>query len=289
MKRLLSIIISINLLIFTTGCQKKNEEKIEIKKENSIPKELIAITETIDNMEKDLFKIREEDKKTDKIQADKEKEQMIKNVDEGKSEKKDSKEDTEDDKKSKVVETHKEKLVKMWTSLETQTEASHKQLNNYKIKAIEDRANEKDIKEFEENLNNLTVFIENKDILNSFISNNQIYNNISYFLSLYEDYKYQTIKLKHYVNNIYIYGLKNEWDKALEGMDTVEGQYSEVLKEFNKKAKEKPSKEDKTTEKDLEKLKYSIDSLKQSLNKEDIKLLEIKRDVIISNIEKVNK
>ena len=72
-------------------------------------------------------------------------------------------------------------------------------------------------------------------------------------------------------------------------MNKVEEQYSAASKQFNKqvKLKDKPSKDDKQMEGNLEKLKLSIDSFKQSINKEDISLLEIKRDLVFKDIEEL--
>ena len=291
MRKTLIMMFLITMLIFTTSCQEKKKQdiKVELKKENAVPKELLKITETIDNIEKELSNLKIENEKTDQVEVKKEKEKMIENLKE--SEENKDKKDSEQDDELKVVETHKEKIYGIWNNLDKQIKSGHSALNDYKMKAVEDNANEKNIENLEENLNNLTIFIENKDLLNSFISNNQIYNDISYFLSLYEDYECQILKLKHYVNNIYINGLKDEWYKALEGMNLVSDQYNETQKEYNKtlKDKEKLTKEEKAKEKNLEKLKLSIDSLKQSINKEDIKLLEIKREVVISNLESVKK
>ena len=291
MRKTLIMMFLITMLIFTTSCQEKKKQdiKVELKKENAVPKELLKITETIDNIEKELSNLKVENEKTDQVEVKKEKEKMIENLKE--SEENKDKKDSEQDDELKVVETHKEKIYGIWNNLDKQIKSGHSALNDYKMKAVEDNANEKNIENLEENLNNLTIFIENKDLLNSFISNNQIYNDISYFLSLYEDYECQILKLKHYVNNIYINGLKDEWYKALEGMNLVSDQYNETQKEYNKtlKDKEKLTKEEKAKEKNLEKLKLSIDSLKQSINKEDIKLLEIKREVVISNLESVKK
>lgn len=292
MKKLFSLVFTMSLLMICVSCSKKeNNNKVEIEKENAIPKKLIEILNTVDKIETEILKLKIEVEKTDEVEVKKDKEKMIKKLEEDKgseSEKGEEKKGKEES-KLKSVETHEEKIQKSWSSLEKEVEVAHNQLNDYKIKALEDKADEKIIKQFEENLNDLTIYVGNKDLLNSFIFNNEMYNSISYFTSLYKDYDSEILKLKYYVNDVYIYGLKNEWENTLEGIEQIDSQYSELFKSFNKevKEKEKPTEDDKNKEKNLEKLKSSIDSLKQSLNKKDIKLLEIKKDVVISNIEKV--
>lgn len=293
MKKLINIMLILCLLLLTTSCKKEKQSEIELKKENNVPKQLILILDNIDKTEEELLKLKEKTESTEEVELKKEKQQMIEKIKTEDESKKEDKTDKSNKAESKPdpIETHNEKIFKAWSNLEKRVEKIHEQVNNYKVKAVEDKANEKKIEQFEENLNNLTIFVKNKDFLNSFISNNQLYNDYSYFLSLYKSYDSEILKLKYEVDNIYIYALKNEWDETLEGMNKIDNQYSEVLREFNKQVKEKheASKEDKEKEEKLEKLKFSIDSLGQSINKKDIKLLEIKRDVVVSDIEKVKK
>lgn len=286
MKKLLIMLFAINLALFSTSCKKQSKEEVKIKNISKIPKELLMVEITTDEIQEELLELKKQLDKSDNRQVEKEKEEMIKKLQEERT--KETEKTTE---KIKVVETHKEKVEKTWINLNKKVATVHRQLNDYKVLAIEDKANEENIKQIEENLNNLTIFVENKELLNSFIANNEIYKDLSYFLSLYEEYKSQLIKLKYQTNNIYIYALKDEWKTVLEGMSQVDSQYSEVLKEFNKevKLKDKPSETDKNKEKDLDKLKSSIDSLKQSTSKEDVLLIEIKRDIVFKDIEKVGK
>lgn len=275
-----------NLLIFSTSCKKEKEIENEVKKEYNIPKELILLIENIDKTESKLLEIKKEMEKSPELEIQKEKEEMIKKLETiNKLEENTSKVESE----LKVVETHKEKLENMWKSLEELVEKSHIQANDYIIKAVEEKANEKKMEKFQEDLNNLTIYVESKDIINILISNNEMYQDSSYFISLYKDYKASVKMLKYNLNKVYIYGLKNEWDKAIEGIGDVEGQYSQMVKEFNKELKEKDkiTGDDKQKEKNLEKLKLSIDSLKQSLDKKDIKLLEIKRNIVVNDLKTV--
>ena len=263
-KKIIIVILILSLLIFSVSCKKEKNIESEIKRENNIPKELIAVLENIDKIDSQLLEIKKEMEKTDELEIQKEKE-------------------------LKSVETHKKKIEKMWQGVKKRIESTHTQSNNYKIKAVEEKADIKIIQRFEENLNNTTIFVENKDLLNSFISNNEMYKDGSYFISLYKDYESKVKMLKYDVNRILIYGMKSEWDKAVEGISNLESQYSEMLKTFNKEKKEeeKPSQDDKKKKKALEKLSLSIDSLKQSLQKKDIKLLEIKRTIVITDLERV--
>lgn len=286
MKKIIFTIFIFNLLIFSTSCKKEKNIENQIKKENSIPKELIAMVENIDKTEEKLLEIKKELEKPVELEIQKEKEQMIKKIQAVKNPQENT---SKVENELKTVETHREKIEKMWNSLEKLIEETHTQSNNYKIKAIEEKADSTKVQKFEEDLNNLTIYIENKDILNAFISNNNMYDDSSYFISLHNDYKAQTKALKYYINRVYIFGLKSEWSEAIKGINDLESQYSEMLKESNKeiKEKEKPTNDDKKKEKNLEKLKLSIDSLKQSLDKKDIKLLEIKRSIVVNDLEKV--
>lgn len=286
MKKTIMMMLIFNLLIFSTSCKKEKEIENEVKKEYNIPKELILLIENIDKTESKLLEIKKEMEKSPELEIQKEKEEMIKKLETiNKLEENTSKVESE----LKVVETHKEKLENMWKSLEELVEKSHIQANDYIIKAVEEKANEKKMEKFQEDLNNLTIYVESKDIINILISNNEMYQDSSYFISLYKDYKASVKMLKYNLNKVYIYGLKNEWDKAIEGIGDVEGQYSQMVKEFNKELKEKDkiTGDDKQKEKNLEKLKLSIDSLKQSLDKKDIKLLEIKRNIVVNDLKTV--
>ena len=284
MKKLLIFLLMMSMTLLSTSCKKDEKQETQIKKVTTIPKQLKVIQNNIGEIEKELLKLKKELDKSENIEVEKEKEQMIKKL-----QKERTKETEKTTEKVKVVETHKEKLDKMWTSLENKAEEVHKKLNDYKVIAIKDKADQKYMDQIDEDLNNLTIFIASKDFFNSFATNNDMYNDVSYFLSLYEDYKSEIMKLKYQTNAVYISALKNEWNTALEGMNKVEEQYSAASKQFNKqvKLKDKPSKDDKQMEGNLEKLKLSIDSFKQSINKEDISLLEIKRDLVFKDIEEL--
>ena len=299
MKKLFSIVFIISLLIICVSCKKKENNEVLIKKENNIPKKLIEILNTVDKIETEILKLKIEVKKTDEDKIEEDKKEIMKKLkeedsdkekeDEGGKKEENGKEKSQSQDKLKSIKTKDEKIKDLWTNLEKEVESIHMIFSDYKTTAIKDKANEEKIKQFEENLNSLTIFIANKDLLNGFILNNDIYENISYFTSLYTDYESEVIKLKFYVNQVYIYGLKDEWDSTLEGIEQIETKYSEIYKIFDKKLKEKekPTEDDKKKEKDLEILDVSIHSLKQSLNKKDIRLLEIKKDVVISNLEKL--
>lgn len=282
-------LIGILLILVLSGCKKSPKKIAESVKKNKISKELQEILMNTNELEKQIDDIEKEKEKNPEIEIEKQKEEIIKKLEEqqgGKSE--DSKKPKEEP--SKLLTTQKETIYNTWKDLYKKVENIHKIWNGYEVKAMNDKADKEQIKAFEEKLNSLTISIENEDYLETLSNINSLYSSIAYFTSIYENYDSEIIQLKHDVNQVYIDGAKGRWVSIEKSMKEVNDQYKKVFKEFNRKLKESTDKKDNNKKKEeLEKLKLSIESMEIALKKKDVKLLKIKRDIINNNIEKVKK
>lgn len=284
------MLMTIFFTLSTVGCRGNEEKQVEVNDQQIIPKHLDELLSSTEELEEKLEKIKEESEKTQEIEIQKVKENMIEEI-----EKQMKGEDGEEsvgvkpESIAKSVETQEEKIYKIWTELNNQVEKLHEQWNLYKVEAVEDKADQDRIEEFEEKLNNLTISINNQDYVQTLTNTNEVYNISSYFTSIYNKYESDILKLRYFVNRAYIIGLKEDWDRIDEGLNQVESQYKEVFKEFNKELDEKISEDEKQKQElELEKLDLSIQSMTQSAAKQDVKLLDIKKNIVIENIKTVN-
>lgn len=278
------IFILILILVISTvsiSCSKQQEKPSPKTNKDEIPTSLKAMVEDVENIFKEIEKIKEEKEKTAESKKEdkkKEEEENKKQEDEkqGKSQDKtgQTEKKSEEGKKETGIE---EKIKKAWEAVNKVIVSVHKKWNDYELDAIKDGIREEDIKKFEEALDNLTISADAKNEIKSLFDTNNVTLRLSTFLNMYKgNPDGEVVKLKFNIRQIHLYGEINEWAKAMDMSKYLEPIFERLSQKI---------KLDKKDEKLKEKLKASIQDLKSVIDKKNVELLKIKRDIALQNLD----
>ncbi|MTI47377.1 hypothetical protein [Sporosalibacterium faouarense] len=281
------------ILLFTTvvSCGSKQQKPAPSDdKKDKIPKGLASMEEKLEGIFKDIEKLQEEKekpaeppKKEENKQEDKDQE---KKSDGGGSEKQGGNGQGEkdqsnsgDQKKKEENLSKEEKIKKMWEDITKTTEEIHTSWNDYETQTIEDGATSETINEFENSLNKLTISVENKKDIEALLD----INNMTLYMSkLYDLYKGnpdgEVVRLKYYTRQIYLESATGMW----EGVNELTTKLKETFERLRQKIDISKDKE-----KLINKLNLSIEDLQNSIPEKNVKLIKIKRDIVLKNLEEV--
>ena len=285
MKRYNQYIILLLLVLFLTGCkaEKEKEGEAKIEKKDKAPS---SISDFSQGLQEILNYVEEIEKILDdsdiKMNEEKIKEAK-KNREDEKSPKKEEEKD-EDKEKDEEMQEEKEKsnkILEIWTDMDKKIEDIHNKWNLYGVEGIKKgiSINEKD--KLEERLNSLTKAIEERNITNIYEYGSQTMLELEFVFQLYKDeIKGSTNKIKYYTYQSYL--------KAMEGRNT---QAQNLLDDLSQDLNQIRTKLEKDEEKIkvIDRLKLSIDSMKVGLKEKSPKLYRIKKDIIIKNINELEK
>ncbi|WP_425446792.1 hypothetical protein [Dethiothermospora halolimnae] len=283
-KKVLCLIL---LSIFVLASCKAGEEKpMEKEKKEELPKPLVSMEEKLDEIFKDIEKIqkekekpeepKKEEKKDKEESKDKEKDQQGEEQGKGgEDKKKEEKKDKEKDKET----TKEEKINKMWQQLDKSISAVHEGWNSYESKAVKDGVMEEDLSKFEDSINKATVMITEKKDMETlqYLNNGTFY--MAKFFDLYRDHPDgDIVRMKYMIRQIYLDGTVGNTTRMNEIISGLETGFSRLNQrvELGKGNKEL-----------MDKLKLSLDNLKIATNEKNPKLLMIKRDIALKNLEKI--
>ena len=275
------IIILILISISLISCKKlggKKETKLE--KKDKAPKSLLSLTEELDkvltsmvDMKKTIelspleFEVLEYDKK----------EQSKKDEDKSGENKGESK-----DEKSKIeaenLSSKDKELTKKWNDIDKKIDKIHNDWNEYEAEAVKKIVNPESTKEFKNILNSCTKAVEARNVDAILDTGSQLTLSLASFFDLYKDeIRGELSKIKYAAYQAYIYG----------GTDTGKAKIllDSTVEPINRLRQKLDPEKDKEKLKNLDKLNLSIEDMKQTLEENNIKLLEIKRDIIIGNIK----
>lgn len=282
MKRYKGYIVLILIVLFLTGCKSEKEKETKIEKKDKAPSSISDFSGGLQDILNDVEEI-------EKILDDsdiKMNEEKIKEDNKDKSNSKKSKnEETdtdkdEDEKKDQEKEKEK-KLLEIWTNIDKKIENIHNKWDLYGVEGIKKGISINDKDKIEGKLNSLTKAIEERNITNIYEYGSQTMLELEPIFLLYKDeIKGNTNKIKYYTYQSYL--------KAMEGRSTQAQQLLDVLSQDLNQIRTKLEKdEDKI--KILDRLKLSVDSMKVGLKEKSPKLYRIKKDIIIKNINELEK
>lgn len=290
-KNKLLYIILILLLVFSVSCKKKENDKEKSNKEE-IPQQIKSIEETNEEIITDVEKLQSEMSDPQKAMDEKEgeeekssqkdsggdeesKKEEDKQKEDEKGKKEDEKKSEEEDKKKQKEEFLKE-IDKKWGDIGKKIADMHSGWNSFEPKAIEDGAGATDITEFEENLNALTLAAQNHNILDTLTTANEVSFSIARFLDFYKgNADNEMIRIKYYIRKSILDGTKNDWEAVKEDIKNT----TPVIERLRIKVELK--------EKDKElftKLELSLKDMESVIEKENVQLLKIKRDIVLNNL-----
>ncbi|WP_069649806.1 hypothetical protein [Caloranaerobacter ferrireducens] len=281
-KKIIFVLILILIILpVSISCSKQQEKPSPKTKKDEIPTSLKAMVEDVENIFKEIEKIKEEkekaaeSKKEDKKkEEEKDKQQKDEKQDESKDKMGQSEKKSEEGKEEADIE---EKVKKAWEAVNKVIVNVHKKWNEYELDVVKDGIREEDIKKFEEALDNLTISVDAKNEINSLFNTNSVTLRLSNFLNMYKGNPDGEVeKLKYNIRQIHLYGEINEWAKAMDMSKYLEPIFERLSQKI---------KLDKKDEKLKEKLKASIQDLKSVIDKKNVELLKIKRDIALQNLD----
>ncbi|WP_427338208.1 hypothetical protein [Caloranaerobacter sp. DY30410] len=277
-KRIIFVLILILIILpVSISCSKQQEKPSPKINKDEIPTSLKAMVEDVENIFNEIEKIKEEKEmaaEDKKKEEEKNKQQKDEKQDELKDKMGQSEKKSEEGKKETDIE---EKIKKAWEAVNKVIVNVHKKWNDYELDVVKDGIREEDIKKFEEALDNLTISADAKNEIKSLFDANNVTLRLSNFLNMYKgNPDGEVAKLKYNIRQIHLYGEINEWVKAIEMSKYLEP----IFERLNQKIKL-----DKKDEKLKEKLKDSIQDLKSVIDKKNVELLKIKRDIALQNLD----
>jgi hypothetical protein len=253
-------------LIMSTACMNKESKKPKkVETKERAPKKLVMVLEELDRVLSSVDKIEETSKLS---QMEFESLQTKTEKKEGKSkEDKDEKKETEDKVSNKDIE-----LTKQWKAMDSQIDKIHRDWNSYEIESRKKGASTEKGKEFKHSLNYLTTAVENRKTSEIVDATSKSILALAYYFDLYkDDINGDLSRIKHVVLQAYL-----NPDGGKELLDKTEDYVLRLRQKLEK---------DKAKLKDLDKLSLSIKDMEQSLKENSDKLLGIKKDIILKNID----
>lgn len=275
------LILTLVISPVSISCSKQQEKPSPKTNKDEIPTSLKAMVEDMENIFKEIEKIKEEKEKaaeSKKEDKKKEEEENKKQEDEKQDKSQEKTGQTEKKSEERKEETDiEEKIKKAWEGINKIIVNVHKKWNDYELDAIKDGIRDEDIKKFEETLNNLTISADAKNEIKSLFDTNSVTLHLSNFLNMYKgNPDGEVVKLKYNIRQIHLYGEINEWTKAMDMSKYLEPIFERLSQKI---------KLDKKDEKLKEKLKASIQDLKSVIEKKNVELLKIKRDIALQNLD----
>ena len=293
-KLLIFSLVSISILsCIACSPQKKPMQKQAQTKEDDKkpPKELEDLKKALDNIEGGLEKLYEKEKQS--------KNQIISGEDIKKSTPKpknnssegekqlqiqiDADELSKYDQEQKKLEEENKKLKEEKEKIE-ETEKLKKDIlnihslwNSFEPKAVADLASQDSIHNFENALNEFTTAMNENDVSIHLLSINELYKYLSDFFDLYEtDEPSELYKLEYGIKRIKLVSEKGDFDSAKKSFDYI----VEAWNKTKPKLKE-------NSMSIMNKLNFSLNDLKTSIETENSSIIEAKTDVALKIIDEL--
>lgn len=266
-------IILFIVILLLTGCKSNKEKEDKIQKKDKAPSSLSDFSQGIQEI---LYDVEEIEKILDgaDMEMNEEKDQKDDNKDKSKPE--NGKEEEKDKEKEK-----ENKLQQTWTNIDTKIDAIHNQWDLYGVEGIKMGISMNIKDELEESLNSLTRAIEEKDITGIYENASQTMLGLEPVFHFYKDeIKGNTNKIKYYTYQSYLNAMNGKKTKAQDLLEDLVEQLNVIRTKLEN---------DEEKIKILDRLNVSIESMKFALKEDSIKLYRIKKDLIIKNINELEK
>ena len=178
---------------------------------------------------------------------------------------------------NKIARDKESQLLERWDSAEKDLKSIHESWNDYESTAVKDGAVREKIEQMENRLNSLTYYIDIKNKDGALMEANNIILSLSDFLDLYKGNVDGILrKIEYMARQSYMVAKEDDWSKAEEETGKKENYITNLRQRAEIKEEQKPL---------LEKLILSIEDFEKAIGEENLQLLEIKRDIVIKNIE----
>ncbi|WP_313757603.1 hypothetical protein [Tissierella sp.] len=305
MKNIRWYILIIVIIFVLSGCKSYKNQGVKFEKKDKAPKVLGDISSGIQDILKEVEEIESildgtdfEVKKVELKKAEEEEKAKLEKIIEIKDENKGSdnnrktmgqkigseNEKKAEDSKNKEQKKYKdkdEKLLDKWEEINKKLEEIHSKWNSYEIEGMKKGVTSDISNRFKDSLNALTSSIEGKNIIGIYDYSSQTMLNLSPIFGLYKDEIWGEInKLKYLTYQSYLNTLKGDDLKTIELLKGSEEDISKIRLKLEKND---------SKIKMLDKVNLSIEDMNKSLKENSIKLIRIKKDIIIKNLEELGK
>lgn len=180
------------------------------------------------------------------------------------------------EKKDNKEEDKQKKVESIWNKIDKSLEEVHSSWNDYEVEGVRKGATDDKGVAFESSLNKMTKAVENRDILGIYDYGSQSIFNLKPYYDLYSDEIGGEVgKIKYMVYQYYISGILKNTVRA----QSIISDYEENINKIRVKIDN-----DKNKTKELDKIIFGLKSLPQSLEEDSKRLLLIKKDVLIENL-----
>lgn len=274
MKKIKLILYIILILAISSGCINIKNKATKFEKKEMAPDSLQDISKSLQDILNNLDTIEQIQDGTYIV------EESEKGTKETKKEEKltEEKEETEEEKDKKVKQ---EILKKSWEKIDKEIEQLHRKWNEYQGEGLKKGVTTEKIDKLTDSLNLLTKSIENKkvkDIIN--YSSQSMLNTAAYFQLYKDEIRGEANKIKHAAYQSYLNGIEGKNEEAAQFLTNVEEETNKIRLKLKK---------DDSKIKILDKVGISLEDMKKALNESSIKLIRIKKDIIIKNLEDLAK
>lgn len=288
-KKIILLILTFFLLLNTVACSKKPKQKPSTyQKKEKAAKSLTQVSKDIDSIMKNLETISKTAVMPEKPKTTEESKATGGSSPQGSSQSgqqsgsQTSQPGGQGSPKTKTKEMTKgEKIQKLWDDIDKKVKDIHTQWNSYEAEALKKGATPDNFSKLKDSLNGLTVAVENRDHENIINLGSQMYLNLSPFFDLYKDEIGGSIgRIKYSVYQAFLVAEKGDKQKADEFLTQAETNISNMRQKLGTDKKKTGM---------LDKLNFALQDMKSSLKLDSGSLLKIKRDIILKNIEELEK
>lgn len=279
-KNKILIYFSIFILISLTGCKGKSDKKDIIKKKDIAPKSLKEINMEISSIMDYIGDIEKINLGIDLDNKEKQKEKgniSTQNPEDPNKGNKEAKSEPEPKKPEPTEEKIKNKEIESsWKSIDKSLEKIYTSWNEYGVEAIKKGATSESIDEVENSLSKLTKGVEDKDILTIYNHGSRSLKALNPLYGLYKDEIGGEVSvLKYMVYQYYVNGIKGSTNTSLLFTSGSEDEINKIRLKLEDK-KDKGEK--------IDKVSFGFKNLSNTLDKNSKRLLMLKKDALIKDI-----
>ncbi len=270
------LLISVIPLSAGVSCRKKEQRPASPETKEEIPKELVSMYQKAEDIFTEVEKLQEELKKPEPPEQETGGEQKKSQGQQGEAEQQGQGEQAKQQSDTSAREEKIEKTIEKVTGM---IKEMHSDWNSYETTAMDDNSRKEDISDFEDALDRLTVTAEGKNPVDVLTLTNQLTLHMADFFDLYKgNPDASIIRMKYNIRQIYLYGQQGEWDKAeLQSLE-IDPLFSRIS------AMAKPDRESKKL---LEKLRLSLEDVKNVIGMKNVELINIKKEIALKNLDQI--
>ncbi|MBU5439988.1 hypothetical protein KQI42_18420 [Tissierella sp. MSJ-40] len=285
MKNRRTFFIYLVTIIFLVGCKSQRNTGVKFQQQERAPQNLVGVSKALDNILKSIEKVEKALEAPETvIKMDKKNEEKSS---EGTSTSSETDKKNKENQESKKGETGSkssnidEILLEEWKKVDKELENAHRLWNAFEVEGMKKGVTKERADKFEESLNFFTTAIEKRNIIDIYDYGSQSMSNLGPMYDLYRDeIKGEISRIKYAAHQCYLRASQGRIEESLTLLNGTE-EYINIMRQ--------KIGTDNVKIKALDKVVLSIGDMRSSLKENSIKLFRIKKDIIIKNLEDLEK